>query len=145
MEELKRQIRQDPEMRSLVAELVHDELHDNGGRSMPKPRKSKGNLVMDSGKADHRSDHMPMGVAVQNTPVKAKNNRTTETQIIKSPSDTTLYKPALQKGRQSELINQISNFVKIIWMESERPGSSRYDETEHRHEEQRDSTNGGGE
>ena len=105
----------------------------------------KGNLAMDSGKADHRSDHMPMGAAAQNTPVKAKNNRTTETQIIKSPSDTTLYKPALQKGRQSELINQISNFVKNIRMESERPGSSRYDETEHRHEERRDSTNGGGE
>ena len=131
MEELKRQIRQDPEMQSLVAELVLDELHNNGGKSIPKSRKSKGKLVKDYGKVDHRSDQMLKGSVVKNTPIKAKSNQTTETQIIKSPPDTTLYKPALQKGRESELISQISNFVENIQMESKRPGSSRYDETEH--------------
>ena len=38
--------------------------------------------------------------------------------MVKSPSDTTLYKPAMKKGVESELVNRISNFVENIRIET---------------------------
>ena len=39
-------------------------------------------------------------------------------EMVKSPSDTTLYKPAMKKGVESELVNRISNFVENIRIET---------------------------
>ena len=55
---------------------------------------------------------------------KHSNNRTTiNRNEIKSPSDTTLYTPAFEKAKQTEqannIINQISDFVENIRIETE--------------------------
>ena len=52
----------------------------------------------------------------------SSNNKTpnvvVNNDVVKSPSDTTVYRPALQKGKESDLLNQISNFVEGIHLES---------------------------
>ena len=45
--------------------------------------------------------------------------------LVKSPSDTTLYKLALQKGNDADVINRISNFVESIQIESSHHGSGK--------------------
>ena len=44
--------------------------------------------------------------------------RVNEHRLIKSPSDTTIYRPALNQGVESNLVNRISNFVENIRIET---------------------------
>ena len=42
---------------------------------------------------------------VDNNPIDKTPNVVTNNEVVKLPSDTTLYRPALQKGKESDLLN----------------------------------------
>ena len=80
------QLKQHPQMQEFIADVVEQKLQE-------RSRSSQGTTDMTGGSRHHQG------------------NRVTTNQV-KSPSDTTLYRPALNKGvTDNDVINKISNFV----------------------------------
>ena len=68
-------------------------------------------MVQDELKNKHSSRGMPL-----NTANSKRGQPGTSFPIIKSPSDMTLYHPALKKLKDTDdIINKISNFVEDQW------------------------------
>ena len=109
---LKEEIRKDPQLKRLFQEV----LAEDGSR-----RKSAKDPAATKGTAK------PNITATTPLTDKTDKDRITETRrripVIKSPSGTTIYTPALKKIQQnnetSKLIQKISNFVETIRIESE--------------------------
>ena len=118
----RRQIALDPAIKLMMEEMVQEGIHKGieeyskkktHGRS--KKRRVKNSKGANMGKNSDAIANLPIS-----TPLKDKGQK-----IIKSPSDTTLYKPALAKGRgENDLLNRISNFVENIRLETLTQGRS---------------------
>ena len=94
------QLKQHPEMQKFINDIVMSRLKEQR-EHQPVPQQDK-----EAGR-DER---------VLSKNIRSKGN----SQVMKSPSDTTIYKPALMKGasESNEIINKISNFVEGIRIQS---------------------------
>ena len=107
---LRVQLKRDPQLREMFKELVDERIEKLTGNTVKGNSKNNGVEVVarEQSKAE--------------TPIRNKSP------VIKSPSDTTIYTPALKKGReQDNLINKISNFVESIRLESQRNSPAEQD------------------
>ena len=86
-EDLKARMKADPELSSLIHELSDKRVQPNWPAPPP---------------------------VATNTPIKRRSRGNIGGNMVKSPSDTTLYTPALQQIRQNNAVEQISNFVQEI-------------------------------
>ena len=122
--------RNDPEVRSLVDSLVKKKLNKKKGKYKQKLRKlqertKKESLEQSKQRKGNGDNNMApnsgvnifhMGNLTDNvTPSKAMRGKGKNSEVVKSPSDTTLYRPALQRGGGgNDILNKISNFVESI-------------------------------
>ena len=136
-DEVRERMKANPDIQLLVHELAEDKVKDElrklgvlGSTGLYKKTKhlktkgrisSRGNQVKQTNKF-LSSPQFTRSSKVQGL-TKNLNNKPTGRELVKSPSDTTLYTPALKQGRGSRsdadwLINQISNFVESIRLET---------------------------
>ena len=124
-EDLKKLLRENQDVQDLVKEMVAEEVKEQMQTHVSKKaRKGNGQLSTlpinpvrsntgGSRKQDHKVvifEELIKHVTPQLSPIVARNP-----EQIKSPSDSTLYTPALKKGRESnEILNKITNFVESI-------------------------------
>ena len=103
-EAIKRKLSNDPYIQGILSELVDEKIENQA-----------------SGGGNKQTNRTPVRTPIRD---KSKSNSTqkqgvTNTNIIKSPSDTTLYTPALKKGIDKlNLIDRISDFVEGIRLET---------------------------
>ena len=116
----------DPMFRKVFHKLFHDEMGDTQAErthvttdaSKPKP-KTKLNQRLQQQRQPIMSDVRNVNSKRQGRMldgVVVANNQN----IVKSPSDTTLYAPALKKlAKENDAISKISNFIETVWLEVE--------------------------
>ena len=99
-------MKRDPHLRQLINELVDEKIEEE-----PTPRVKKGKISKSTDKKSKRGK-IPNSFEGEN--------------ILKSPSDTTLYTPVLKRGKKANnLIDRISDFVESIRLETESEDSRR--------------------
>ena len=104
-----------PEVKSLAKTLARRKWQrkkDKYLRKIQKLKQRNATVTSNKKKSKKGTDQQRIVTA---TPARVMNkNYKHDHQLIKSPSDTTLYAPALQKGGGDDAINKISNFVESI-------------------------------
>ena len=103
---LRKELERDPQLKEVFYDMMEDEIQEREQRRRSVTKKAN----TSTSKANH-SQRMPI------TPTSKG------IEIIKSPSDTTIYTPALKKANEatkvSDIINKITNFVESIRMDSD--------------------------
>ena len=121
---LKERLSSDPEIKSLLGELVAEGVEDE------MKRRSIGSPVVStptrqrhgSGEARH-SD----GRGIVNQAHKPSDRNVPQVSHIKSPSDTTIYTPALKRGGNgNKIIQRISNLVESMQLDEEERSGTRH-------------------
>ena len=139
-EEVKARMRANPSMNLLVKELAEDRvteelqklgvLQGSGQYERGAAKASKSKLVKSSQKGLDQNMASPQFSREVRVKKKRLKDAGLNGQKVKSPSDTTLYTPALKQGKRNQyeadrVINQISNFVEGIRLESSGGKSGR--------------------
>ena len=109
MKKLRADLQKDPEVQMLIQEMVEENLRKESGPNLENwaERRQVGN-------------QMPKSTGKMPENGKVIKRRVT-CEAIKSPSDTTLYTPALKKrAENSQVIDQISDFVEGIRIQEKR-------------------------
>ena len=114
-EEIQKRYDSDPYLRKYVCNLLSETLRKEG-----LSRDVDGVVAGNTGKHD-KHGKIPVTPKRNVVPTKPNGN------LVKSPSDTTLYKPAmrLSNGRESAVVSQISNFIAGIRMQQEHNDQGR--------------------
>ena len=101
-------LKKDPQYKQILEALVQDKVKEGDQtRQRSHSRKSSNDVVSDSN-----------NVMTPNANTNASLFHSQKQNAIKSPSDSTLYTPALrQNTEQNMMLNQISNFVENIRLE----------------------------
>ena len=124
--QLEQLIRNNEQVKQIVKETVADEVKEQvstkkakKGNGRPLPRLTEP-VPIGTGKDNQGKQSHEMVIFEETSRTSRGKNANKEVELAaKSPSDTTLYTPALKKAKDSnEMLNKITNFVDSIRIES---------------------------
>ena len=127
----KNMLHNDPEVKEILMELLSEHVDSAKSKRMKRKRKSSRRSRRSSSRRRRRRSYSESRSRSRSRIRRSRSHSREEPRrhrdncentrgkgdVIKSPSDTTLYTPVLKKGMEkANIIDKISNFVESIWI-----------------------------